>query len=1123
MPIAMYDAVSFETLWTPFVRQVAEPQIRPLARETIVVPASGWESYFTRRLATQSGCWANYEFVTMGGWLARTLGDFIDPAMMPLRDVEALTWAIAARLPSLLSEPEFSDVRAYLSPAASAPNVQQLVDLSRCLAGLFDQYMLYRPQLAEAWQRGHDWPTADETPPRHARWQRKLWTALAESLPLRSLRSVVCDLDKELNARVRSLPERVSVWVCGGVTPLHLDFLEVMGRYSQIGLYVISPSQEFWADMSGRKQLMRQLHDSGETARVFCEQNHIELMHPLLDSWGRLSQERQLLLAERESEPWEPRGVDPVDEDDGAAPTTLGRIQRGVCAARQPERADLSEDRSLRIHSCHGAVREVEVLRDQIRDALECDPTLQPEDFVVMSPDLQTYAPLVQAVFGSPARGQPGHIPFHIAGRSPRRTRPIIEVYFKLLEALQGRLSVSEVLDLLAAPALSEKFEIDEQDLETITDWVRDSKICWGIDGDHRRDEAVPVTDLNTWRFGLDRLLMGYAMPPGGQQLVSDIVALDRVEGLSGDTLGKLCLFLDRLEKGRESLKQERRWEEWRQPLGELVGEMLSADQDETGVQRLFDAIDQIIGATRQGGFELPVSGMLVCRELNRHVEQMAGGGAFQMGGITFCEMTAMRSLPFKVVALLGMKDGTFPRSDRSVAFDLTKQADKREPGDRSARLEDKHLFLEALLAARERLIITYQGQTTRDARPLPPSVAVEELLDAVEQSFVEGAAIRKSIVVRHPLQPFSPRYFTAESPELFSYDASNAKTALALRGDQAGPRMFVTEVLPDEGDLSELRVRDLQKLLSSPWELLLERLGVRLDDSEEAGSDREPLLLNELEKWEIGDAWLREALTGDAGDFPARCRRSGVLPGGPLGRQVLSELQTQVDTVVDTCRKSGVGTGGRSLPVRLEIGGVKLLGRVRDYTPEGIRRASYSSLNSSVMHKKLQLWLDYLLATAISADPGCSAVLVGRENKNFRIKMSGITPEDAVKHLATLINLYRLSRRWPLPFFAKSDNVMKVLNSADLDSNARLREAVVDSRRAYKQSSNYGSTAPSQADQPAVKAAFAGRDPFEMKCREAPGFEALADNPLFIHLYLVICKPMEQATRVDEADGGDS
>jgi exodeoxyribonuclease V gamma subunit len=1107
MPIDVVEASRFETLWRQFEQTLDAPLASPLACELVAVPAAGWESYFSRRLAIRRGCWAQYRFISFSGWMNSTFRAVLPNEDYPVRDPDALTWAVASKLPGLLDDDAFTAVRNYLGADTSAIESQRLIDLARRVAGLFDQYLLYRPDLIDAWNRGIDWPETGIAKPSHTPWQRKLWKTIRQTCPTHSVSAMVRDLAQNLSGNDPRLPERVSVWMCGGVPPAHLDFLDVAGRHTHIALYVLSPSNAFGTGQDSQRRLFRQLRESGASLREFCQANHLNPPHPLWESMGELSRQRQMLMAANQDEPW--RYHKPKDVPD-AQKTLLGSLQRDIRQARAPVPSALQADESLRIHSCHSAIREVEVLREQLRDAFESDPNLQPEDVAVLCPDIETYAPLVHAVFGLSQPGQAGHIPYHIAGRSPRRTRPLVEAYFRLLEILQGRLGASEVLDLLNVAAVGEAADLDAEEIESITAWVTESGIRWGADTRDREAESLPSTDLHTWQFGLDRLLLGYAMPPGGGQLVGDVVALDRVEGLKGDTLGKLWAFFGRLRDWRSRLKDARLLCDWREPLCQLAEEMLATGQDEGGEQRIFEAADRLVKLSQDNGFDALLPFSVVVRELAQQVDQAAGGWAFRLGGMAVCEITALRSLPFKVVALLGLNDGVFPRVDRPVGFDLMAQSPRL--GDRSLRFEDKHLFLEALLAAESRLVITYQGQNLQDQRHRPPSVAVEELLDVVEQGSIESdghaATLREALVVRHPLQAFSPNYFDGRDARLFSYENSHLLAAQAILGEKEDLPVFAPDPLPEEEKLQQLRVSDLRKVLESPWELFLRRLGVYLPDSAEASDDREPLLLNALEKWQLGDQWLEQRLAGEPEDrLGPRLSRSGQLPGGSLGQATLGKVKRQAEAVLQEAQELGLAATEVCLPIRLEVDGTLLLGRVEGFTPSGLQRATYSNI---AMKRVPQLWLDHLLATAMSKRSLGPAVLVGRGAKERTITLAPVTPSKALSELCKLVRLYRISRCVPLPFFPESvGKVIEIMRKDGLDPDDPV--AVQNLLFAAEGQYEYQFIGTAAADLPSVRAAFAGRTPFGMKCSEVPGLEHEGDCAVFVYLVRTICGPIVQ------------
>lgn len=1107
MAIDVYQSSCFETLWTLFCQHLDVPLRRVLAEQLIIVPAGGWESYFSRALAKRCGCWAHYRFHTLGQWVNGQLPQGLDDQPGGAWDAEALTWAIAARLPALCEDPDFASIKDYLQAedqgAKDQTDVRRRIELAHRIAGLFDQYLVYRPDLIDSW-RGADSPP--DAPLQHVPWQRKLFQSLDAETPLRTIDERITQWSAASQAATAALPERVEVWMCGNVPPVYLRFLDVVGVRIPIRLYVVSPALAGWGDRTQQREFLDRLQHQDAALRKFCEVEHLDAPHPLLESWGRLSWERQMLMLPYDSEHWRYHDLSDWPERDKQG-TLLAELQHDLRDGREPACRSLAPDPSLQVHSCHSAIREVEVLQDQLRDAFESDSQLQPEQVVVLCPDLDTYGPLIDAVFGRIDPGQGGHMPYAIAGRSPRQTRGIIDAYFRILDVLQGRFATSQVVDLLNLAPVQAAAGMDDDQVQTITDWIADSGVRWGIDAEHRVAEGLPETDLNTWQFGLDRLLMGYAMPPGGGQLVDPVLALDRASGLAAQSLGCLTAFLDELQSWRERIRPSRPLSQWQAALSQIADQLLDPRQDEIGVQRIHDAAGRLRQVAEQHGFDEPVPFAVAANELARMVDQSTGGRAFQLGGITFCEMAAMRSLPFQVVALLGWNDGVFPRVDRPLGFDLIARHSRR--GDRSLRLEDKHLALEALLAARWRLLITYQGQNVRDQRLRPPSIVVEELLDVIEQTCSDDPAVRSKLrgelVTRHPLQPFSPRYFDRRHPGLFSYDRAYLQAAQGLLAVPEDMPPFFVSPLAEETAAKEIRVRDLRRLMDAPWELFLARLGVRMAEDVEAGSDREPLFLNHLEQWQVGEQWIQRRLSGAEHDpLVRRLRRGGQLPAGRLGENILRDIVDQAEAVVEAGRQIGVDASASSLAVHVRIENLLIVGRIAGVAPGGLRRATYSKMNVS---RALRLWLDHLLVAATLPSTGDTRV-VGRTGKYAMIGFKPIERADAIDCLTQLVPWYHAALRVPLPLFpaAVGKAVEQLYQGKFAANHDRLDASFLrDAEDAFRL--NFLGTP--DAARASVRTAFAGLDPFQMTLRTVTGKNGDDGSNLFLTLVNGICRPM--------------
>ena len=1035
----MVESSCFETLWQRFAERLERGCADPIQPETLVVPAAGWESYLTRRVVERLGCWGNYQFYTQGQWMERVLRRTLGDAAVPRRDVTAMTWQIASALDELSPTPGFESVRRYIQHDGRIDPMRKF-PLAEQIARLFDQYIVYRPALIDAWNAGLD--SDDGSACEHAAWQGTLWRAIRDPLHLQPLRSVVQQLIPALQADASSLPARVSVWLCSGVWPVFVDCLRAISPHCDLTLYNLMPTDAF------------------------------DNPQPLVQSWGVLSQERRELLSEESQSP-AATGCERVEAD-----TLLHRVQTGIRTGDMPS---LSADASMQFHSAHGPQREVEILRNQLRDAMEKLPHARCEDVVVLCCDLETYAPYIEAVFGA-TRGGTDHIPYQIAGRSPRRTRPIIDTFFRLLTVLQGRFGASEVMDLLSSGAMIETLDLSGDDVGLFRQWVQDSGIRWGTAASQRIDEGVGASPLNTWKFGLERLLMGYAMPPGGGQRVGHIVALDRGSGLRSEAIGRFGQIIEGLSAARSQVRGSRSVMEWQEVLTSLVQTYIQPHPDTIGTQCVLDAIDQLARCAKAAGVDEPIELPLLIEMLEGLIEQSLAGRPFRLGGVTFCNITAMRSLRFEVVAILGANDDVLPRTDRPVGFDLMNG--RRQRGDRSLRLEDKHLFLEAILAAGERLIVTWQGQNTKDHRRQPASSMVEELLDALD--------LRDEIVVRHPLQPFSQNYFNGQDPRLVSYD----KTSFAVAQKLAEPRQ-TTRPSPvvgagDEAAQSREPIsrRELRQMLESPWTRYLQAVDAGSPDEVDALCDREVQLLDPLEQWQLGDAVLQATYGGeDVAELVDRLRDAGELPAGALGDVVADEFRGQATSLVTAASKYAASVATERIEVA--VGDVTVADELPGVFADGLCKINYSKQSTKT---ELRMWLDHLLLTLARPEQSVVSRLITRAPRNKSgvklLCLPAVGQDEARAYLESLVGWQAVSSVAPLPWFGAC---VAPAFTAQKKGGDPLAVA-----RAEFTTQAFGSSRPSPSETPSVVLAFDGRDPLAMTC----GDVGMADTGnLFLRL----------------------
>ncbi|HEX2520728.1 MAG TPA: exodeoxyribonuclease V subunit gamma, partial [Terriglobia bacterium] len=710
----------------------------------------------------------------------------------------------------------------------------------------------------------------------------------------------------------------------------------------------------------------------------------------------------------------------------------------------------------LQIHSCHSPMREIEVLHDQLLALFDAEPNLQPNDILVMTPDIETYVPYITAVFDGQHR-QHNRIPFSISDRTQLGSNPVVRAFFKLLELGTSRLLAPAVMDLLDLPFVQRRFGLKPEERDLLERWVGETRISWGIDGDDRARQGVPPFEENSWRAGLDRLLLGYALPSEDATLFEGILAFNEVEGSSGQALGRFVQFAEALFEMARDLRRPRTLSEWSESLIEWMNRFLESDEDgEQEFQSLRTGLKHLADVQRLSHHESPVELEVARYVLEAYLKPSEPAVGFLMGGVTFCAMLPMRSIPFQVIALVGMGNRAFPRAQRPVGFDLI--ASQPRPGDRSAREEDRYLFLEAILSARQKLYISYVGQSIKDNTEIPPSVVVSELIEAVDQGFKQGAGrdgILDHIIIRHKLQAFSPSYFEGQTG-LFSYSEENLNALKArefgrIRESEASADLRCAEQVLHRGSLGsssppdkvdaplhlqvpvckpfvaisigeppeefrKIDLAELRRFYRNPTAYFLKRrLGLRLEEDKELADGREPFAIHALDAYGLEQELVNRKLAGESlTEAYAAVRRCGFLPAGAAGELVFQDAVASVENFVDSLLPLIQGEPLAPVDFDLTTAGFRVAGRVGQMWPRHLLHYRCASVKAK---DRLNLWIDHLLLQT-SSRPGYpkSSVLLAKDG-GWRL----CPPANAQEILNQLLNCYWEGLRKPLPFFPQS------------------------------------------------------------------------------------------------------
>jgi len=1046
---------------------LVEPLPDPFAPEVVAVPTRGMERWLTQRMSSglgaspgrSDGVCANVAFPTprrlLGDAVAAASG--IDPETDPWLP-ERSVWPLLEVVDACLAEPWLRTLADHLGagrdddPARRARRFAAV----RHLADLFDGYALHRPDMVRAWAAGDD----AGIPP-DAAWQAELWrrlrAGLSEADPTARLDAARARFRDEPDSL--DLPPRLALFGLTRLPAGQLEVLRALAGARDVHLLLLHPSPALWERVAESTRR----HD----APIVRRRDDVTATLPLnrlLASWGHDARELQLVLAGADEHADHHHEVAYRDD------TLLGRIQADVRADRAPPGPALPghedarppldrDDRSVQVHSCHGRARQVEVLRDAILHRLEEDPTLEPRDVIVMCPDIETFAPLIQATFGAgevagdgdgeldalPADLRPPELRVRLADRSLRQTNPVLGVVARLIELADERLTASQVVDLADREPVRRRFGLDDDDLARLEEWIRESGIRWGLDAEHRAPFKLEALPTGTWRAGLDRLLVGVTMTEEDQRLFEGVLPLDDVDSGAIDLAGRFAELVDRLRAGVDALSGPKPIAGWAAAIA-AAADALTATTERDAWQRaeLQRLLGDVVREAAGHGTELAlaeVRALLADRLRGRPTR-----ANFRTGHLTVCTLVPMRSVPHRVVCLLGLDDGVFPRRAPRDGDDLT-LADPHV-GERDPRTEDRQQLLDGLMAATDRLIVTYTGNDERTNLPQPPAVPVGELLDVVDRTVrVEPGAARDRIVVRHPLQPFDERNFAPGAlvrDRIWSFDGVTLAGARALAGERSQPGSFLAGPLPPLAS-ALIELDDLIRFVERPVRAFLrQRLGIAVGDFSDSTGDALPVELGGLESWKVGQRLLDARLAGADPRAAALAEIArGTLPPGALGLPVIERVHPIVDAIVAHVPAGETG----SVDVKVVLpGGRTLSGTVPGVAGDVLRTVTFSRVSA---RHRIAAWVRLLALSAAHPQRRFEAVTVGRapSRSDARATVVRIPPLGAalaVDHLRVLLDLYDRGMREPPP--------LACLTSAAYAAAARAgRDAVAAGRGAWQ------------------------------------------------------------------------
>ncbi|MGD8171067.1 exodeoxyribonuclease V subunit gamma [Vibrio sp. TRT 21S02] len=1045
------------------------PLANPFEKEQILVQSPGMSQWLKMELAKEFGVAANIDFPLPATFIWDRFTQVL--ADVPQRSAfnkEAMGWKLMSILPGLLEQPEFAALKRYLDGDTDQSKLFQLCEK---IADIFDGYLVYRPEWIASWEAGESVAELEGEHP----WQPILWqtlydyTVAAGQSPYHraNLYEHFIDSLENYTGTFEHLPPRLFVFGISSLPPRYMDALKALGEHIDVHLMFTNPCRYYWGEVRDRKYLAKlaakhrqhvvwqQDHSEhqgqSEQLKGSIEDNMQDELHTdvvgnsLLASMGKLGRDNMYLLSQLESHEIE-AFVD-VRRD-----SLLHHLQADILNLEEHQddqtldsshhkQVIAADDHSLTLHACHSPMREVEVLHDQLLAMFDADPSLKPRDIIVMVADINAYSPAIQAVFGN----APGErfIPYSISDRTADQESPILNAFMQLVGLPNTRCLASELLELLETPAILKRFALTEEEFLHAKRWVEESGIRWGLSKSTAGEFELPETEQNTWQFGIQRMLLGYAIPDSaGVYQSQDLTLLpyNEVQGMGAELAGKLAHYIDSISAYRSRLAASQSIDEWRSVLLQLLDDFFAVElEGEMALKAIRDTLTQLKQQLSDAHYNQELAPEIIRQYLHNKLSGTRVSQRFLAGQVNFCTLMPMRSIPFRTVCLLGMNDGVYPRTMPPEGFDLMNN--RHRAGDRSRRDDDRYLFLEALLSAQQTLYISYVGRSIQDNTERVPSVLVSELMEYCHQNYClagdeahsvdeSGEMLVDRLVTHHAMVPFSSSAFTSE---FGSYAKEWLPVANRIGHQRREFNQSLSDYLLDAPSTIELDLVELQRFWRLPVQYFFNRrLKVTFEPPLPVMEDDEPFALNGLESYQMRDELLEVLLDNQGKDhdeqtvqqFVQQQRAQGKLPVGAFGDIEFETNRVQTEELVEKITfLSGVKQDDVEIKLNIELADhakqVTLAGWVTQNYQSGLVRYRTGVIRSQ---DYLAAWIDHLAMSAMGHSKSTHLIGYDRKEGAQHLIYPPLPDADYAKQLLTeLVRLFYQGMTHPLPYFPKT------------------------------------------------------------------------------------------------------
>jgi len=980
-------------------------------QDIVITQSASMESYLNRCIATNNNISINVRYMQPRNFISemfKLCGLNIDEQRFSKK---TMLWQILKLLPELEKNAIYAPLKNYVEEDMTQIDYRRY-QLAKVIADLFDNYVAYRGEWLEKWQQ-KEFMFSNQ---KHELWQADLWRKLTDDYTEPFLRAMPL-IAKHIEQYKNKLPKEIYIFGISNLPKDFIEFFQELGKYIEINFYYLGPCFEYWADINKKSATIDKLDNK------------------LLASWGALGRDFLTLLLENNFA----IGGDELNKNI-PTDTLLGAIQNDILYNISESSSNLREqkiDNSIIINNCFSKMREVEILYDQILDLLSKD--IKPSEIVIMATNIEEYSPYINAIFDNPEQKN-FKIPYSIADCSVQLTSKTIDVFMKILNIANSKMLAQDIFDIISSEPIANKFKLSIDDLSEISKLIINSNIIWGKDCIHRKNILnQEYNNINSWEFGFERLFAGYAFDT--ESIVDNGVLPLGLEKKQASVLGKFKTICDKIFAYSNELEINKNIDDWYDCLLTIVNDLFEIDNEQNDeLKAIYKAIYLLNKNLKNAQFADVLSLEIIKNALSDEFSEDGNKSGLFGNGLTFCRLLPMRNIPFKSICILGLNEGIFPRLDKKCGFDLMQI--KSQLGDRSMRKDDRYIFLETMMACREKLYLSYIGQNIKDNEEIPPSILISELVDYICDITKSDS---KHFIIKHPLQPFHKQYFDNKS-QLFSYSNINCDAAKSLTNNKDFSKEYFCDKKLKINNNLKFSFDDFVNFFISPTKFFLKNmLNINLyKENIDSIKSCENFSIDNLEKWILNDDFIQDKILNKNSNLKTIKKAVGNIPFGAWGDKILNTIETDTQLLSEKIKSFGGKSKPKTWTIKEEYNGITINLKGEFNNIYGDNQLFYRPTSIKIKDK-LKAWIWHQLA--LKAELNYQTYIFGIDKNE--LQELNIYLEKS--HIDLLLQIFIKGLQEPLPLFLESSvEYAKILKGKDELQEKALTAAMKKWEKGY-------------------------------------------------------------------------